>query len=262
MEKKEFNFYQDVKITTWVRQQFTVEAESKEEALKMVEKFKTEDIGSSDESHLVWNTEWQTEAWDEMTVEENGGCATIELYDAENREMIGDNAMPGLSAMEKPRRVMGYHLLDENGEFPEDLFSFMVFRTVEDVNMYARCKKLENIKIVTLYDGDVESPTFIGLRVFAKGERVFYDETSPNCEDLRGWGAVCKDTAELYADQVMLLKLDSGSETEVESGKVYQIAEGVKCPKCGGVMCIEHSEFDYPYYCPECDENFYRFECE
>ena len=42
MDKKEFEFYQDVKVTVWARQKFTIEAESKEEALKMVEKFKKE----------------------------------------------------------------------------------------------------------------------------------------------------------------------------------------------------------------------------
>ena len=91
MAKQEFEFYQDVKVTTWVRQSFSVEAESKEEALKMVEKFKTEDIATSDESHLVYDSEWMTETWEEIPVEENGGCATIELYD-ENGEKIGDNA--------------------------------------------------------------------------------------------------------------------------------------------------------------------------
>ena len=92
MGKKEFDFYQDVKVTTWVRQSFSVEAETKEEALKMVEKFKTEDIATSDESYLMYDSEWMTETWEEIPVEENGGCATIELYDAENRKMIGHNA--------------------------------------------------------------------------------------------------------------------------------------------------------------------------
>ena len=45
MGKKEFEFYQDVKVTVWARQKFSVEAESKEEALKMVEEFKIKDIG-------------------------------------------------------------------------------------------------------------------------------------------------------------------------------------------------------------------------
>lgn len=89
---KEFRFYQDVKVKTWVRQSFSVEAESKEEALKMVERFKTEDIGSSDEQNLIYDTEWITEAWEEMSVEDNGGFSTIELYDNEFREFLGGNA--------------------------------------------------------------------------------------------------------------------------------------------------------------------------
>lgn len=91
MGKKSFEFYQDIKVTCWVRQKFSVESESKEEALKAVEKYKTNDISTSDESHLIWDTEWLTETWEEILVEDNDYCATIELYDAESKEMIGDN---------------------------------------------------------------------------------------------------------------------------------------------------------------------------
>ena len=68
MGNKEFEFYQDVKVTVWARQKFTIEAESKEEALKMVEKFKKEDIGASGDSHLIWDTEWMTETWEDIPV--------------------------------------------------------------------------------------------------------------------------------------------------------------------------------------------------
>ena len=34
-----------------------------------------------------------------------------------------------------------------------------------------------------------------------------------------------------------------------------------KCKKCGGIVLFE-TELDYPYYCPNCDENMYEFETE
>ena len=39
------------------------------------------------------------------------------------------------------------------------------------------------------------------------------------------------------------------------------IVKGKECPKCGGIICQEKAEgVDYPYFCPNCDENFYEFE--
>lgn len=32
-----------------------------------------------------------------------------------------------------------------------------------------------------------------------------------------------------------------------------------KCKRCGTEVEVEQ-ELDYPYYCPTCDENMYRFE--
>ena len=259
MGNKEFEFYQDVKVTVWARQKFTIEAESKEEALKMVEKFKKEDIGTSGDSHLIWDTEWMTETWEDIPVEENGGCATIELYDAQTKEMIGDNALSeGLSAMKESRKVLGYQIHDDNGEFPDGLFSFMVFKTRADAESYMLVEDLTGFDIHEYYEGDIEDPTFIGMRIFKKGERVF------NCDmdlDFRDWATICKDTVSIYADQLVLLKMEDGGENETDSHSIYQIAEGKVCPRCGGPLCIEHDEdIDYPYYCPECDENFY--DCE
>ena len=85
---KEFEFYQDVKVTIWQRQYISVMAESKEEALKMVEKYKTHDASaylSTSSTEYLYDTE------ELMLPEENGGYTTIELYDQETKEMIGCN---------------------------------------------------------------------------------------------------------------------------------------------------------------------------
>ena len=87
MEK--FRFKQDVKLTVWVRQSFTIEAESKEDALKKVERFKTEDVtGEIDD--VEYETLWDTSEG-LLSPEDNGGMCTIELYD-EHNNLIGQNA--------------------------------------------------------------------------------------------------------------------------------------------------------------------------
>ena len=86
MEK--FRFKQDVKVTVWVRQSFVIEAESKEDALKKVERFKTEDV-TDEIDDVECETLWETQEL--MYPKDNGGSWTIELYDERNN-LIGQNA--------------------------------------------------------------------------------------------------------------------------------------------------------------------------
>lgn len=76
-----FDFYQDVKVTIWARQKFSIEAESYEEALKQVEKYKTEDASANANGGPDCDIEWLYDTWEPLTPEENGGEPTIELYD-------------------------------------------------------------------------------------------------------------------------------------------------------------------------------------
>lgn len=86
MEK--FRFKQDVKVTVWVRQSFTIEAESKEDALKKVERFKTEDV-TGEIDNVDCRTLWDTQEL--MSPKDNDGICTIELYD-DHDNLIGKNA--------------------------------------------------------------------------------------------------------------------------------------------------------------------------
>lgn len=86
MEK--FRFKQDVKVTVWVRQSFEIEAESKEDALKKAELFKTEDV-TDEIDNVDCETLWETQEL--MSPKDNGGSCTIELYDDHNT-LIGKNA--------------------------------------------------------------------------------------------------------------------------------------------------------------------------
>jgi hypothetical protein len=74
---KTFNFYLDTKITTWMRTDFEIEANSLEEAkLKAIE-FHDE----SNTSSIAWEENMDTQ--EPMSVEENGGEPTEELFDEE-----------------------------------------------------------------------------------------------------------------------------------------------------------------------------------
>ena len=83
-----FRFKQDVKVTVWIRQSFTIEGENKEDALKEVERFKTKDVAGEIDD-VEYETLWDTEEL--MLPEEDGGLHTIELYDDHNN-LIGQNA--------------------------------------------------------------------------------------------------------------------------------------------------------------------------
>ena len=81
---KTFNFYLDTKITTWMRTDFEIEANSLEEAKQKAIEFHNE----SNTSSIAWEENMDTQ--EPMSVEENGGEPTEELFD-ENGNCIWDN---------------------------------------------------------------------------------------------------------------------------------------------------------------------------
>ena len=104
MEKKIFDFYQDVKVTVWQRQHFTIEAETAEEARELAKQYADKDISTCDEVEAD-EIEWLYDTEEHITPEENGGCATIEVYEREGKyrgTLIADNAVSEyLSAKEE-----------------------------------------------------------------------------------------------------------------------------------------------------------------
>ena len=87
MGKQTFRFYQDLKIVTWNRAEFTVDAETKEQA---IEKIKSLNLGNVDvcniidddvdviDNDILWDTQ------ELLNVNENNGHPTIEVYDDDN----------------------------------------------------------------------------------------------------------------------------------------------------------------------------------
>lgn len=86
----EYNFYQDVKVEIWQRQYFTIKADTKKEALEEVEKYKRRDVS---EDFIVENSEYLFETECMLSPEENGGNATIELYDEATGKCLGTNVL-------------------------------------------------------------------------------------------------------------------------------------------------------------------------
>src|SRR3712207_1096126 len=90
MEK--FNFYQDRKVTCWERTHFDVKAESYEEAVAIVKSWQGEDVlcFEDDENIIITDGETLYDTSESLSVEENGGQPTIEVF-ADNGEDIINN---------------------------------------------------------------------------------------------------------------------------------------------------------------------------
>lgn len=99
-------------------------------------------------------------------------------------------------------------------------------------------------------------------REFKKGEDIFvYNYLEP---DLNGFGVVLKDTIAEDDSDVVYLRVNLSGEVEETANNIYKIAVNRICNKCGGVVCHEHGHtlWDYPYYCPRCNENLFEIETE
>jgi hypothetical protein len=82
---KTFDFYLDTKVTTWYRTPFEIEANSLEEAKQKAIEFVKDDEHSS----ISW--EQIDETTEVMSVDENDGESTEELYYESSEKMIWDN---------------------------------------------------------------------------------------------------------------------------------------------------------------------------
>lgn len=82
---KTFDFYLDTKVTTWYRTPFEIEANSLEEAKQKAIEFVKDDEHSS----ISW--EQIDETTEVMSVDENDGESTEELYYESSEKLIWDN---------------------------------------------------------------------------------------------------------------------------------------------------------------------------
>lgn len=96
-------------------------------------------------------------------------------------------------------------------------------------------------------------------RTFKKGEEIFawnYLE-----RDLNGFGIVLEDKEVEEDDEIVYIQVNCSGENQETADRIYKLAPNRICSRCGCILCIEHDEdIDYPYYCPDHDENLYGFE--
>lgn len=90
--------------------------------------------------------------------------------------------------VEEQRKLIGYQIDFGEEPWPEGLFSFQVFRTKEAATEFLEEKKLDGFHLVEIYEGDIEEPSFIGMKpivfkeslseqeLFDLFARVFQDE--------------------------------------------------------------------------------------
>ena len=95
-----FDFYQDRKVTCWERTRFEVTAESYEEAVSIIQSWKGEDVllFEDDETIIITDGETLYETSESLSVEENAGSPTIEVFDGQGRE-IADNSNHSATAV-------------------------------------------------------------------------------------------------------------------------------------------------------------------
>ena len=124
----------------------------------------------------------------------------------------------------------------------------------------------EQLSLVTYTDTQAEPI----VRKFEENEVVFVNDIWE--PDLRGFGKILIAEETTEDDNIVLCQVNGSGENHEEAGKIYKLAKGYICSRCGCVLCEEHHDFtneddepgdhDYPLYCPMCDENFFYIEAE
>lgn len=96
-------------------------------------------------------------------------------------------------------------------------------------------------------------------REFKAGEIIFHEDYFN--ADLNGFGKVLEDIIVDDADDMILVEVNHSGENETTADRVYRVDEQLQCCRCGCVVVDEYdTNNDYPYYCPDCQENKYRIE--
>lgn len=87
-----FEFYQDQKVTAWDRVHFSVTAPDLETAKAKLEVYREKEIENDENLGIeISHCEYQPDTSEQITVEENGGCSTLEMYTEDGDEVM-DNA--------------------------------------------------------------------------------------------------------------------------------------------------------------------------
>lgn len=181
------------------------------------------------------------------------------------REMLEETADDSSNYI---RTWVGYQVKTKDDEFVAPYTDKDVFRTIEDADNLIRSERKnvllsteedDNLVIVSRWlendDEEKRNFTFHGKkkRLFEKDEKVWDDENNE-------WVNVYQSTYVSRVDEHVALR-DGNKRYTNSADCLYQLADNKTCPRCGGPLCKEHRDhIDYPYYCPDCYENFYEIE--
>lgn len=89
-QKVEIGFYQDIKVTVWKRQYFTISGSSEEDVLEKAKNYVHKDITGDIEPESIEEL-YETEEY--ILPSENNDYATIELYKQRTKSLIGKNGL-------------------------------------------------------------------------------------------------------------------------------------------------------------------------
>lgn len=87
-----FNYYQKKKIIVWEETQFTIEANSQEEADNQINNQSSYDIDNMT-GILIGGSEILHDTSKRISMEDNGGFSTIEIYSVEQGALIAANGL-------------------------------------------------------------------------------------------------------------------------------------------------------------------------
>ncbi len=88
---KEFSFYQDSKVTCWECTHFTIIANNYEEAIAKIKQWQDIDmLNNQDKEVQLDRGEILYETAKQMSIEDNQGCSTIEIFDSVGNLIIAN----------------------------------------------------------------------------------------------------------------------------------------------------------------------------
>ena len=169
---------------------------------------------------------------------------------------------------EYKRTWVGYQVKTKDDEFITPYTDKDVFRNLDDAENFIRSRSnsiflshvdKDDMVVVSrwLENDDEEKRNFVfhgkKNRSFEKNEMVWDEEKNQ-------WATVRTDAIVSRESDLIPVWGDKGGYT-AKAEDIYQVEDGKVCPRCGNPLCIEHHDhIDYPYYCPDCQENFYNVE--
>ena len=190
------------------------------------------------------------------------------LLDAALNPEVDEETESAVAGKDFTSSVIGWQVVDQDRNYPSELGCWDVFRTKEDADAYIQ-DQLDPDEWQAVEEWSTSHDSVSMYHFIERTERTFNQREMVWLADGQDdrTVAVSRTTSVRWSNEkVKVHEVNTGEEwidNWVVAGELYQLAGDKRCPKCGNPLYAEHHpELDYPYYCPECDENFYDIETE